>query len=309
MATNLAERLPPPPPWMDPSLPPRWMLPTMYDLPSEEPGEPGMPDEFHTRQPPLLEETFRPPGLVSERIFTAIDLNLYYDPHHPKWYKRPDWFVVLNPPHFREYEKEMRMSYVVWQEEAAPTLVLEMLSPGTEDEDLSWRLSDNLENRPPSKWEVYERLLQVPLYVVYNHRTKELFVFRWMTDGYRSVAVKDGRCWLREIGLGIGLWKGKYKRWSGVWLRWFDRQNRWIPNAEELEREQQQQTERERQRAEQERQRAEQERQRAEQERQRAEQERQRAEQALQQADQERERADRLAQRLRALGFDPNAPF
>ena len=35
-------------------------LPTMYDLPSEEPGEPGLPDEFHLYQPQLLRETFQP---------------------------------------------------------------------------------------------------------------------------------------------------------------------------------------------------------------------------------------------------------
>ena len=30
----------------------------MYDLPSEDPKEPGLPDEFHYYQPQLLRETF-----------------------------------------------------------------------------------------------------------------------------------------------------------------------------------------------------------------------------------------------------------
>jgi hypothetical protein len=32
-------------------------LPTMYDLPSENPEEMGLPDEFHDAQPDLLKET------------------------------------------------------------------------------------------------------------------------------------------------------------------------------------------------------------------------------------------------------------
>lgn len=35
------------PPQSDPPLSPRLTLPTMYDLPSENPESPGLPDEFH----------------------------------------------------------------------------------------------------------------------------------------------------------------------------------------------------------------------------------------------------------------------
>jgi hypothetical protein len=31
----------------------------MYDLPSEDPKEPDLPDEFHDYQPQLLRETFQ----------------------------------------------------------------------------------------------------------------------------------------------------------------------------------------------------------------------------------------------------------
>lgn len=86
------------PPQSDPPLSPRLTLPTMYDLPSEAPEELGLPDEFHLYQPQLLRETFQPPGWNPEIIFTAADLNLYYDLRHPNWYKRPDWFAVLGIP-------------------------------------------------------------------------------------------------------------------------------------------------------------------------------------------------------------------
>ena len=47
----------------DPPRSPKDVLPTMYDLPSEDPEEPGLPDQFHLLQPRLLDETFRPPKL------------------------------------------------------------------------------------------------------------------------------------------------------------------------------------------------------------------------------------------------------
>ena len=40
-------------------------LPTMYDLPSEDPEEPGLPDEFHYYQPQLLRENISPRGIYA----------------------------------------------------------------------------------------------------------------------------------------------------------------------------------------------------------------------------------------------------
>jgi len=49
----------------------RETLPTMYDLPSEDPEEPGLPDEFHDFQPQLLSATLRIQDYAADRIFTA----------------------------------------------------------------------------------------------------------------------------------------------------------------------------------------------------------------------------------------------
>jgi hypothetical protein len=46
----------------------------MYDLPSEDPEEPGLPDDFHYYQPQLLRETFCPPDYPPEQIYVATDL-------------------------------------------------------------------------------------------------------------------------------------------------------------------------------------------------------------------------------------------
>ena len=255
----------------EPPLSPKETLPTMYDLPSENPEEPGLPDEFHDFQPELLRLTFRPPHYPADRIFTGSDLNLYYDVRHTQWYKRPDWFAVLGVDRLYE-EKDLRLSYVIWQEGVNPFVVVELLSPGTELEDLGQTVREG--NQPPTKWEVYERILRIPYYFVFNRYTDELQVFGLVENRYEQLKVEGQGIWLEEAQLGLGLWSGKYEGREGLWLRWYDGEGNWILTPEELER---QKAERERQKAEQERQKAEQERQKAEQERQKAEQERQRA--------------------------------
>ncbi|MBG1270764.1 Uma2 family endonuclease [Nostoc sp. WHI] len=271
-----------------PPRPPQETMPTMYDLPSELVGESGLPDEFHCIQADLLSETCQPPNYSSEEILVASDLNLYYDPRHTLWYKRPDWYMVLGVPNATQ-QQDLRLSYVVWQEGIDPFLIVELLSPGTEQDDLGQRLREV--NQPPTKWEVYERILRVPYYVVYDRYENHLRTFQLMGTRYEAISLPENRFWLEELNLGLGLWQGSYQQTTGLWLRWYNSVG-WVPTRKEQ--------------AEQEHQRAEQEHQRAEQERQRAEQEHQRAEQEHQRAEQEHQRADRLAEYLRSLGVDPD---
>ncbi|MFM7425051.1 MAG: Uma2 family endonuclease, partial [Elainella sp.] len=113
-------------PQTDPPRPPSETLPTMYDLPSEDPEEPGLPDEFHDLQPQLLSRSLTLTGYSRSDYYTASDLNLYYDVKHPLWHKRPDWFLAVDVP--RLYDgKDLRRSYVIWQEGKSPEIVVEFL--------------------------------------------------------------------------------------------------------------------------------------------------------------------------------------
>lgn len=260
----------------DPPRSPRETLPTMYDLPSEDPEEPGLPDEFHDLQPQLLSATLAITTYAQDQIFTGTDLNLYYDVRHQRWYKRPDWFLVVGVP--RLYEGgDMRLSYVMWQEGVRPLVVVELLSPGTRDDDLG--LIEPQLDQPPGKWEVYEQILGVPYYVVFDRYTDEFRVFRLEGGHYCELELPDSKVWIQELKLGLGLWHGSYQGIERVWLRWYDAAGNWVPTPEE-----QAQT--------------------AEQRAQTAEQRAQTAEQRAQTAEQ---RAAQLAERLRALGIDPDA--
>jgi Uma2 family endonuclease len=215
---------------IDPPLPAKEMLPTMYDLKSEDPEEPGLPDEFHDFQPQLLRETFVPPDFPKDEVFIAADLNVYYDPKHTQWYKRPDWFAVLGVSRLYQ-DRDLRLSYVIWQEGVDPSVVVELISPGTEREDLGESLREV--NQPPTKWEVYERILRIPYYIVFDRYTDELKVFQNIAGRYHLMAITDNRVWLPELGLGIGLWLGHYQDVERLWLRWYDDTGNWIITAQE----------------------------------------------------------------------------
>jgi Uma2 family endonuclease len=213
----------------------------MYDLPSEDPEEPGLPDEFHDLQPQLLSRTLRLTGYPSDRYFTASDLNLYYDVKHPLWHKRPDWFLVVDVPRLYD-EHDLRRSYVIWQEGRCPEVAIEFLSPGTEAEDLgpfnaiapsanpARARRQASPTQPPGKFEVYERYLRIPHYIVYSRYTRQLRYFQLIGGQYQEQALnpQSPLIWLDDLGIGLGIWQGTFEDVPSAWLRWCDAEGTWL---------------------------------------------------------------------------------
>lgn len=240
---------------------------TMYDLPSEDPEEPGLPDEYHALQPQLLSRALRVLATLADQLFSASDLNLYYDPRHPLWHKRPDWFLVVGVPRLYQ-SRDLRESYVIWDEKVTPLLVVEFLSPGTDAEDLgpfyepkgktsakrqqktasqkrspsttelvkgaeaSTLTSSFLEPsslKPPSKFVVYEEILKILNYVVYDRQTQILRYFRLVDGRYQEqvLAPSNPRLWIPELELGLGIWDGMFEGVRQHWLRWCDGEGDW----------------------------------------------------------------------------------
>jgi Uma2 family endonuclease len=246
-------------PQTDPPRPAHETLPTMYDLPSEFPEEPGLPDEFHDLQPQLLSRTLSLTGCSNSERFTGSDINLYYDVHHPIWHKRPDWFLAVNVPRVYKGEKgeDSRRSYVVWQEGKSPSVVVEFISPRTEKEDLGrfYEESDRIpdarpedeeqssesiadRSKPPSKLEVYEEYLSVPHYIVYSRYTQRLRYFKLIGGRYEEqpVQAQSPKIWLSGLEVGLGLWDDYFDDLPGPWLRWCDAQGNWFLTDTERER-------------------------------------------------------------------------
>jgi Uma2 family endonuclease len=263
----------------DPPLSPQKVLPTMYDLKSEDSEEPGLPDHFHLLQPRLLDETFNSPIYPSNKIFTASDMNLYYDSRNSNWYKRPDWFAAIDVSPLYQ-NRDLRLSYVVWQEGINPFIIVELLSPGTEREDLGRTLRDV--EKPPTKWEVYEQILRIPYYAIFDRYKYEFRMFKLDGGRYAEVTLSNSRFWIPEIELGLGIWVGSYQNIQQSWLRWYDSLGKWVLTPTEIER--------------------------AQMEVERAQKEVERAQKEVERAQKEVERAqkERLIAQLRALGVEPD---
>ena len=213
-------------------------LPTMFDLPSEDPEEDGLADTFHGLQPQLLDETLSLPQYPEDRTYRAFNLNLYYDPEHTGWHKRPDWFLAVGASCLYRGVVS-RSSYVMWEEKIAPTIVIEFLSPGTEGEDLG-RFYDKPRSvkkrgKPPEKFVVYEEILKIPNYIVYDWRTTQLRFFRLVDDCYQEQHISPGNphIWIPELNLGLGLRTEAFRGIVQPWLRWCDEMGNFFPTPTE----------------------------------------------------------------------------
>ncbi|MEG4485344.1 Uma2 family endonuclease [Microcoleus sp. D2_18a_B4] len=198
----------------------------------------------------------------------------------------PDWFYVPNVPATLD---GFRRSYVLWREHMAPFIALEFASGNGEEERDRTPLTvapDGTTTKPGKFW-VYERIIRIPYYGIYEMRTGNLEVYHLIDFVYRRMEPNErGHYPIPVLDVELGLWQGSYQNQELLWLRWWDSQgNLLLTGSEQVEIE---------------RARTEQERERAEQERERAEQERERAEQA-------ERKAAQLADRLRAMGIDPDA--
>jgi len=131
--------------------------------------------------------------------------------------KAPDWFYV---PHVHPIaENWIRRSYTSHLEGSPVAVVMEFLS----DEDygeLSIRATP-----PYGKFYFYEQILQVPTYVTYDPYTPGMSVWHLQAGSYElQNADEQGRIWIPELELFLGIWAGQRLQQTTHWLRWWDRQ-------------------------------------------------------------------------------------
>ncbi|HIK44037.1 MAG TPA: Uma2 family endonuclease [Leptolyngbyaceae cyanobacterium M65_K2018_010] len=247
-------------------------LPTDYPLPD---------DPVDNLTQPLLAAALREIlelwGFITPAMIIATNFGLCATVNGKTVVKAPDWVYV--PSAIPLAANQTRRSYTPQAEGDPPAVVMEFLS---ETDGGEYSMNPNY---PYGKWWFYERILQVPIYAIFQPETGALDLYHLVSGHYeQQTANPDQRFWIEPLGLFLGVWQGTKADRTGYWLRWWDRQGNLLPWGTEQ---------------------VEQERQRAEQEHQRAEQEHQRAEQERQRAEQERQRAEALAAQLRALGIEP----
>jgi Uma2 family endonuclease len=272
---------------------PALRLPTAHELPDSD--DTPVDNELQIPVAGVLRAILTLLWAQRQDWFFGINMGIYADTENPSTAIVPDGFLCLDVPRFRpEYGSRGRPSYVLWEEDGiVPYLVLEVVS-------------ETYGGEYDTKLEKYQNL-EVAYYVVYDpegfqkrHERLEVYC---LVDG-RYELVTGEPVWLSEIDLGIGRSLGMVDGWSREWLYWFSEEGERYPVPEEYQSyradlaEEREAIERQGRLQEQEA------RLQAEQ---REEQERQSRLEAEQREEQERQRSARLAERLRAMGIDPDA--
>lgn len=192
-------------------------LPTADELPCSD--DTPVDNELQEIIPSLLKSILQ--ILWADRMdwFFGIDMGIYTDPERPPIV--PDGFLSLNVERF--YDEELRLSYLLWEEEIPPILALEVVSttPGGEY---------------TSKVDAYARM-GVLYYVIYNpkrRRKTKLEIYKLINGKYELQAANP--LWMPEIGLGIGSERANYGALEREWLYWYDENNDRYPTpAEQIE--------------------------------------------------------------------------
>jgi Uma2 family endonuclease len=257
------------------------------------------------KQQRLLVEPLYSAKPIPSPFFAAANVGLFYvlkgEPIVP------DMMLSLGVQCAEDLSQKENRAYFVWEFGKFPDVCIEVVSNKEGDEITVSRKSEQ-KGKTTAKKALCAQI-GIPYYVVFDPlrqiqkegEMNQALLRAWTISGrrYTEVTAAEGinevgeRVWLEDVGLGLTLWSGQFEEEiTRVWLRWCDRTGRVIPTGAEL--------------AELERQAKEAERQRADAEQQRAEAERQRAETERQRAETERQGRERLAERLRAMGINPD---
>jgi Uma2 family endonuclease len=237
---------------------------------------------------PVLEK-LHPDG----RYCIGQDSGIYWRLMEPpeKGAEAPDWFYVPNVSPL--LDGEYRRSYVLWKEFVAPLIAIEFVSGnGSEERDTT----PPSENEKAGKFWVYEQAIRIPFYVIFNGWQDHVEVYQLLNGRYAKMQPNDrGHYPIAPMGVEVGLQQES----TTTWLRWWDESgNLLLTGDERAITEKQARLDAEAI--------ANQERTIANQERMIANQERLAKEQAEQAQKQAEQKAQRLAERLRALGLDPD---
>ena len=153
------------------------------------------------------------------------DCGIYWRETDPleKGAEAPDWFYVPNVP--PRLGNQIRRSYVLWREFMAPMIALEFASgDGSEERDTTPLSYSEVESAPrPGKFWVYQRIVRIPYYGIYEINSGRLEVYSLNNGFYQQLLPNDrGHYPMAPMGVELGLWQGSYQNQTMLWLRWWD---------------------------------------------------------------------------------------
>lgn len=192
-------------------------LPDDFELP-DDPAD----DISHPLLASGLREILEIAGLTGPTSLVVSNFALCATVNKKMVVKGPDWCYVANvlpiPLPF------MRRSYTPNLEGDIPAVVMEFISD-TKEEEYSVKPT-----YPYGKWFFYERILRVPIYVIFDHGEGRLEVHD-LVDGHYELREPDanGRYFIPPLNLYLGVWQGTQASITGYWLRWWNGSNNMLP--------------------------------------------------------------------------------
>ena len=163
----------------------------------------------------------------------------------------PDWFYVGDVTPL--LDGQIRRSYVLWREFIPPTIALEFASGDGKEERDQTSLSYAKEGKTrPGKFWVYEKIIRIPYYGIFEIKTGKLEVYRINGFTYHKLEPNERSHYPIDLmGVELGVWQGKYLNQIQTWLRWWDNQGNLLLTGEERAEVEKLRWEEEKQRAEQ----------------------------------------------------------
>ena len=178
-------------------------LPSAEDLPDSD--DTPVDNELQDLIPHLLKDILALIWSERQDWYFGVDMGIYYDPYEPAIV--PDGFLSVGVP--RIIDEDLRLSYVLWEEQKVPILALEIVSHKRRKEYTQ-------------KKDFYAEM-GILYYVIYNplrKRKPRLEVYQLTQGTYQLLTGEP--IWLSEIGLGIGKEVGNYQGIKREWLYWYD---------------------------------------------------------------------------------------
>jgi Uma2 family endonuclease len=199
-----------------------------YHVPEPPPGEDELPyddgepmeTDRHRKQMGVLIEPIELEWQGRDDFYVGGNMAVYFSQLQVKKndFRGPDVFVVLDTV------RRERKSWVVWQEGRMPDVVIELLSPTTEDVDRG------------EKMRVYAKVLRVTHYYLFDPidgRLEGYTLDPVKLDYTRMPPLPNGDLPCPRLGLCLGIRRGVHHGIEADWLRWLDKSGRILPTDEE----------------------------------------------------------------------------
>ncbi len=130
-------------------------------------------------------------------------------------------------------------------------IVLEFASgSGKEERDKTSLSESRKKGTRPGKFWVYEQIIGVPYYGIYEIQSGKLEVYHLFHGFYHQLEPNErGHYPIDFLPVELGLWRGNYQNQTLLWLRWWDKDGNLLLTGQEQAELEKVHTERERKRA------------------------------------------------------------